>query len=89
MDEDKVPTPQSEPTCDPRTVRERTLAHMESLMMQLTTVGAGIALACGAQFQPQPRRPQRDSRLAPRAREHGPVCRLGGFGWALVRPIGA
>ena len=58
MDEDKVPTPQSEPTCDPRTVRERTLAHMESLMMQLTTVGAGIALACGAQFQPQPRRPQ-------------------------------
>jgi hypothetical protein len=33
------------------TVRERTLAHMESLMRTATTVGAGIVLACGARAQ--------------------------------------
>jgi hypothetical protein len=57
MDEDKVPSPQSEPANDTRTVRDRTLAHLDSLM-RLTTVGAGIALACSAQLRPQPRRPQ-------------------------------
>ncbi len=47
----------AEPERDARTVRERVLAHMENLMRTATTLGAGIALACGAKAQ-GPRRPQ-------------------------------
>jgi hypothetical protein len=32
-------------------VRKRTLAHLKNLMQKATTVGAGIALACGAKAQ--------------------------------------
>ena len=56
MEKDKVPSRQSDPAGETPTVRDRTLAHLDSLM-RLTTVGAGIALAC-AQVPSQPRRPQ-------------------------------
>jgi hypothetical protein len=49
----EVPTPGVET----RTVRERTLAHMESLMRTATTVGAGLVLACAAKAQ-TPKAPQ-------------------------------
>jgi len=42
------------PETGKRTVRERTLAHMEDLMRKATTVGAGIFLACGAKAQSPP-----------------------------------
>ena len=57
MEEKKVSNRLVEPPADARTVRERTLAHLESLMRAATTtVGTGILLASGAHAQ-QPDRP--------------------------------
>jgi hypothetical protein len=39
------------PVGEGRTVRERTLAHMKTLLRNTTKLGAGIALACGVATQ--------------------------------------
>jgi hypothetical protein len=47
MKKDKAPNDLPAPAILTPTVRERTLTHVRNLMRNTTTVGAGIALACG------------------------------------------
>ncbi len=47
----KAPNKLHAPECATRTVRERTLEHMEVLFRRATSFGAGMALACGVATQ--------------------------------------